>query len=573
MTLETVKLGQLLPPKANPRKAADVAAIEGLAASIRADGLLQNLVVRRKGRKWEIVSGERRYRAMQLLAGSGDIAADFPVAVEVRKGLNNGDALRLATVENVQREPLNAMDEAEAFAGLMNGGGDIEDIAAKAGMSALTVKRRLALAGLCAEAREMVRSGDLSLAVAEAMTLGTHEQQRGVIARLEEGWHYDAENIRDLLTGEKPSVALAIFDLERYDGTFSTDLFGSEESTFFDDAEQFLRLQAEAVEALAARHRESAAWVEVVQAGHVPWWQYDEAEDDDEAGVVIHFCPSGRVEVREGLAEPTVSEKVAAETAEAPAAPKPKPEYSKPMLRYIAAHKTMAVQAALLANPRKAREIAVVQMLGGYDFSSRIRTDAHSALSLSAEMEEPSASYAAVEAEARHLLTLLVPEVDDEDCAWSRLSRQHGSSVGLYQAVSALSDDDLERLHLLLTVLTFGQNDIDVLDTRESLFNRVAVDLAVDMKTCWRPDTVFLSGRRKDQLADIAAESGGTSRLGSFKDTSKTALVAGLVRHFKRCAELGDDASGDDIKGRDWLPDSMRFPAVKEDAGESAACS
>ena len=75
MTIETVTLDQLHLNKANPRKSMDAAALEGLAASIATDGLLQNLVVRprRGGKAYDIISGERRFRALRLLAEQGDI--------------------------------------------------------------------------------------------------------------------------------------------------------------------------------------------------------------------------------------------------------------------------------------------------------------------------------------------------------------------------------------------------------------------------------------------------------------------------------------------------------------------
>lgn len=70
MTIQSVPLASLEPPRGNPRKEIDRDGLEGLAASIEADGLLQNLVVRPingKGERYRIVSGERRYRALRLL--------------------------------------------------------------------------------------------------------------------------------------------------------------------------------------------------------------------------------------------------------------------------------------------------------------------------------------------------------------------------------------------------------------------------------------------------------------------------------------------------------------------------
>src|SRR5690606_18771913 len=69
MSMQTVSLSQLVPSKANPRKAFDAKSLEGLAASIRTDGVLQNLVVKPvngKGKRYAIITGERRYRALKL---------------------------------------------------------------------------------------------------------------------------------------------------------------------------------------------------------------------------------------------------------------------------------------------------------------------------------------------------------------------------------------------------------------------------------------------------------------------------------------------------------------------------
>lgn len=143
MTLQSVTLSSLQPPAHNPRTAIDAAGIEGLAASIKADGLLQNLVVvPAKGSRFRIISGERRYRALKLLEQRGDIAADYPVAVEVREKLGKDDALRLATVENLQREDMPPLDAGTALAALVRKGATLDDLAARTGLSATTIRRR-----------------------------------------------------------------------------------------------------------------------------------------------------------------------------------------------------------------------------------------------------------------------------------------------------------------------------------------------------------------------------------------------------------------------------------------------
>ena len=576
MTIQTIPLNKLTVAEGgNPRRSMDAAALEGLAASIKADGLLQNLVVRKAGRKFRIVSGERRYRALSLLAERGDIEKDHPVPVKVRGDLTETDALRLATVENIQREQLAPMDEAEAFATLLSEGASLEDVAAKAGVSILTVKRRVALASLSDEAKALVREGDFSLSVAEALTLGTHDQQRAVIERLEQGYHYDADDLRGMLTGEKPAVSLAIFPMEQYTGTVTADLFADDDNTFFDDAEQFYRLQSEAVEALAEHHREAgAAFVEVLTEGYVAWWQYQEAKDGEQGGVVIHFKPSGRVEVREGLVKKDVRPSVAEETAEAPSVPKPQPEYSGPVIRMMSAHKSLAVMEALMANPRKAKEVAVINLLNAFDWTGRVRLDAHPALAHFAQADGQPTAYLAIEREAQDVVTALgLADVKRHAYArpvrgaWEQLLTDTKNPTALYDVVQAFSDAELDQLHLFLTALTFGQGNMDALDTGDSLFNRVATDLDVAMRDSWVPDEAFLTRRRKDQLEAIAKESGAIARLGRLKDYSKTQLAAALARHFQRCAE-GDTTIPEEMRNRAnaWLPDAMRFPAVTAEA-------
>ena len=213
---------------------------------------------------------------------------------------------------------------------------------------------------MCDEAKEALAHGELTLAQAEALTLGTHEAQRDIVQRLADGYHYDAEDIRDMLLGQRPSAALARFPLEQYQGTYTTDLFGEDATTYFDDVEQFFALQRQAVAAMAEDYAVKAEWVEVTEHYNIPRWHYRQAEDGATGGVVINLAPSGQVEVLEGLDRHAVTTSTASATADTPLAPKPKPAYSEVLCRSMAHHKSMAVQHLLLANPRKAREAVLL---------------------------------------------------------------------------------------------------------------------------------------------------------------------------------------------------------------------
>jgi ParB family transcriptional regulator, chromosome partitioning protein len=90
----------------------------------------------------------------------------------------------------------------------------------------------------------------------------------------------------------------------------------------------------------------------------------------------------------------------------------------------------------------------------------------------------------------------------------------------LYEAVRGLSDHELDQLDTLLSALVFGQIGCQRLDTEDSLFNRVARDLCIDMRYHWHPDRSFFERRTRDQLTAIAVDCGypeGVGRVASYK--------------------------------------------------------
>jgi ParB family transcriptional regulator, chromosome partitioning protein len=207
MTQKYIPLGQLtLPNGHNPRHVYDKARIKGLAESIKQDGVLQNLVVEPSGSNtYHILSGKRRFLALKLLKRQGDIDDGYKVPVSVKRDLEDGEALRIATVENVQREALDPLDEAEAFALLLRDGVDLDDICAKTGVSHDIVRRRLALANLSADAKTALRKGEITLSIAEALTLGSGAQQQFFIDAVRDGAHLRAQDVRETIVAQSRS--------------------------------------------------------------------------------------------------------------------------------------------------------------------------------------------------------------------------------------------------------------------------------------------------------------------------------------------------------------------------------
>ena len=152
----TVPLAALKPGRFNPRRSFSEAQLEELAASIRERGLVQPIVVRpSSGDAYEIVAGERRWRAAQLAK-----LPDVPVIVRT---LNDQEAVEIAIIENVQREDLNAIEEGEGYRLLIEGHDYTqEDLARIVGKSRSHLANTIRLLKLPEGVQDLVRSGALS---------------------------------------------------------------------------------------------------------------------------------------------------------------------------------------------------------------------------------------------------------------------------------------------------------------------------------------------------------------------------------------------------------------------------
>lgn len=553
----TLKLSQIIASNANPRKAFDEDSITGLAQSIKTDGLIQNLVVAKpkgKKKKHPIICGERRFRALTLLQEQGDLPKDYEVSVEIKEGLSDEEILRLATVENVQRENLSSLEEAEAIKTLVQDGSKLDDIVAKTGLTVSTIKRRLALTNLCDAAKEALSEGELTLSKAEALSIGSHEQQEHVLNRATSSYN-DAEDVKDMIVGNLPALSMAIFDKELYTGDYTSDLLAEEDSTYFNDFDQFYALQKQAAEKLVEEHLKTAEWAELTE-GYFSSYEYGKAEEGATGGVVVILRHNGEVEVREAL----LKTKADKDTTEA--LKKPRATYSKPLVRNMSMHKSIAVQSALLENPRSMKEIIVASKLAGFGYN----WNAHGHVSYFNDEETVPPALVQINAVAKQVYSLFAEAPDDFTWAeFYTLSRKH-SHEDIYEHVKSFTDEQLEAVQIFLEALEFGQCAVDFLDTNEnSLFNKVARDLNVDMRNYWRPDEAFLKRRNKLQLSSIIHEAGCSQKFGNGNGYKKKDLVDSMSKHFQHVLTL-ESPTEDELKAQFWLPEAMQFPAIDPDA-------
>lgn len=160
-----------------PRKGFNAEALRELAESIREKGVIEPLIVRGNSGKYELVAGERRWRASKI-AGLNRV----PVIVV---DATDEESLELAVIENIQREDLNAIEEAEAFKSLMGFGLSQEDVARKVGKQRATVSNYLRLLNLPPEVKEELVKGTITMGHARAiLSLTGHAAQRELCKRV-----------------------------------------------------------------------------------------------------------------------------------------------------------------------------------------------------------------------------------------------------------------------------------------------------------------------------------------------------------------------------------------------------
>jgi len=173
----SVPLKDIIPNRRQPREAFDEDAMEELKASIAENGILEPPIVRRKGDFFELVAGERRYRAARELKLES-------IEVIVMDVDTDEKMLVLSLIENIQRENLNAIEEANAYRHIMEAMGLTQDeLANVVGKNRSTIANTLRLLSLSGDVREMVRDGLLAPGSARALVPVENPAIQLVLAR------------------------------------------------------------------------------------------------------------------------------------------------------------------------------------------------------------------------------------------------------------------------------------------------------------------------------------------------------------------------------------------------------
>ena len=198
--LQTIAIDRIRAGRFQPRTRMDETALNELAESIREQGVMQPILVRPiEGGRFEIVAGERRWRAAQR-AGLRDVPA-------LVKNVPDNSALAMALIENIQREDLNPLEEAFGLKRLIDELGLTHEAAAKAvGRSRSAVTNLLRLTQLAKPAQDYLMNGALEMGHARALLALSVAQQTATAARVVNGALSVRETERLVATLLKPDA-------------------------------------------------------------------------------------------------------------------------------------------------------------------------------------------------------------------------------------------------------------------------------------------------------------------------------------------------------------------------------
>jgi len=169
--VQQINLAEIMPTPLQPRTEFRGERLQELIDSIRIHGIIQPLIVRRNGDKYELIAGERRWRAAKEVG-----LADAPVII---RAATDQEVLELALIENIQREDLNPLEEAQAYARLSREFGlKQEEIAQKVGKSRATVANSMRLLELHPQIQTWLAQGRVSVGHAKVLlSLKSHDEQ------------------------------------------------------------------------------------------------------------------------------------------------------------------------------------------------------------------------------------------------------------------------------------------------------------------------------------------------------------------------------------------------------------
>jgi ParB/RepB/Spo0J family partition protein len=545
----SVPHNQLVLSPLNPRKhKRDESKLLELANSILEQGVLHNLTARKKGKKYEIVIGEGRYLAAKHFIDKGDLPKHYPMPVSVKE-LSDLETLELATAENIHRADMHPLDEANAFAKMIEQGRDVESIAIAMGVSSKVVEQRLAIATKLNHAvKQAFGKDEITLAQAQQLTNARFETQDFILEQIKVGHVWTPEDIKRFLSEQLIPIKYALFPLALYKGEISNNLFDEEEERCFLDTEEARRLQLEAIEEKRKRYAKTWAWVEVGYSKDINPWHYEKAQTPDpkEHGVILRILgETMQVEPYEGVIKRSTSTKTVASTARAKTETPP-PPYTKQLVRECHHIKTKALQTELSKSHRYCLILNIMGLMGCEEI--KVKTDIPNfgsdfKVDRLEQLSKP------------HADTLNNLTKDAVEPYPLRLKRYGVDFTGVYNYLKGLEDDKLQELFNVLTAQAFGSwYGFDPQPEDSPLAVAVAKDLELDMSQHFTLSEEFLKGYRKTGLIKLLNELGFHQDFSSMTSKGLIAFILSVVKkqpHLPKLVQFFDHLEDESEKAHE----------------------
>ena len=546
MELKHIELSQLVVSTANMRGVAKKPDLTNILPSVRTRGILVPLIVRPNGADdaYEIVAGKRRYYAALTVAEeSGGIDA-LPCAV--MEAGDDAAALEASLIENIARLDPDEINRCEAFTRLVREGRSTDDIGITFGLTALQVKRTLAIGNLLPRIRTMYRAEKIDVVTMRHLTLASKAQQRewlGLVDCPEKHAPTGSQLKAWLFGGSAIAAKVAMFELADYPGEVVSDLFG--EDSYFAEAEAFWAAQMADVEKQASFYRDTG-WADVVimeRGEYFNSWEYDRCPKKKDGKVFASISHRGEVAFHEGY----ITTKEARQRAKGETGtdtPKPvRPEVSNALGNFIDLHRHAAVRASLLSQAGIALRMMVAHAIVG---SPLWRVDVEKQRAASdaiAQSVEVSASEAAF-GEARRAVLDLLGFDPETPTLIGGYNGDHGVA-GLFIRLAKLTDEAVMSILPVVMgeTLAVGSGEVDMLGQLTG----------TDMRDCWNDTAVLPDLIRDKQLlnavvGEVAGADVAEANAGATAKVQRGILVDCLTGSNGR-TEVGD-----------WPPRWFAFP-------------
>ena len=557
MQYKSIPITELKVSRLNMRHGRKAPDIDDIYPSIKSRGVLQTMLVRKEGSKFGVVAGRRRFFALKRLAKETGQPQKAPCLV-----MQSGDdiaALEATLVENTTHLPTDEFQQYEVFAKLAAKGEASEDIADRFGVTDLAVRRVLALTALTPEIKALYEAEAIDKRTLYALTLATKDQQAAWLALYESEDDYapHGERLKDWLTGGgRITTDKALFDLDTYDGTVLTDLFG--ENALFADVDLFWTLQNQAIADMAAAYK-ADGWAEVTvmeRGANFLSWDHGNRAKSDGGRVYIETRHDGTVTAHEGylpLKDIRKIDAILKRTKDGEnGKPDVRPELSGSLAEYIALHRHAAIRASLLDHPGVALRLAVAHLVTGADHWRVEVEDQHTRKEATAESVGTSKAERLFREQCSDACAAL--DFTDGAAELVRGEDRHADVCAVFARLLTLDDA------AVLRILTVAMGE--TLAAGSAAIEAAGHVIGADIGALWSPDEAFFGLVRDKRainamLADCASEATARSMVTETGPAQKQAIRNRMAGH-------GCEARPD------WRPRWMRVPPASYVDG--AAC-